>query len=516
MKKVIALLLAMLTLVSLLTPAAFAATDKCACGEDPVIYVGPLGNTDIYEYPDKPRERVLFRPKTETVLGIVRDILPPLAALPLTRDYDRFGDALIDSVYEAMGAMALDGDGNSAPNVSVKLELPTETDHGMNKSYYFHYDWRLDPVEIAAQLKDFVAHVKKLTRHDKVNFRASSMGGVVTLAYFNEYGYSDVNACIFQCCPLLGTAVAGDLLSRKLKLDSRALLDYGTGAYQPVDFESTLLYFLFNFLYYSGTVDAVLAFGDKLLDELQTKVFDELMTPVFGTLLGLWAFVPDASYEQAKKINLDENTQKGLIAKADYYHYRIQCRADEILKGALNSGMRVMIVAGYDIQRTPLVESMDNDSDGTVDTMYASAGATVAPRGETLGEGYKQKVDCGHNHLSPDGRIDASTCILPENTWFIKGMLHSNCHDGIMKMYNRLMFSEDSMNVFSDPLYTQFLQNDKPNLRVIPLGNFAPGAEAPQIEAGHSYHDRYERYAAPVVNRVFGVLDKVRDGLGLN
>ena len=74
------------------------------------------------------------------------------------------------------------------------------------------------------------------------------MGGVVTLAYFNEYGYSDVNACIFQCCPLLGTAVAGDLLSRKLKLDSRALLDYGTGAYQPVDFESTLLYFLFNFL----------------------------------------------------------------------------------------------------------------------------------------------------------------------------------------------------------------------------------------------------------------------------
>ena len=240
------------------------------------------------------------------------------------------------------------------------------------------------------------------------------------------------------------------------------------------------------------------------------------MTPVFGTLLGLWAFVPDASYEQAKKINLDENTQKGLIAKADYYHYRIQCRADEILKGALDSGMRVMIVAGYDIQRTPLVESMDNDSDGTVDTMYASAGATVALRGETLGDGYKQKVDCGHNHLSPDGRIDASTCILPENTWFIKGMLHANCHDGIMKMYNRLMFSDDNMNVFSDPLYTQFLQNDKPNLRVIPLGNFSPGEEAPQLEAGHSYHDRYERYAAPVVNKVFGVLDKVRDGLGLN
>ena len=50
----------------------------------------------------------------------------------------------------------------------------------------------------------------------------------------------------------------------------------------------------------------------------------------------------------------------------------------------------------------------------------------------------------------------------------------------------------------------------------IERGNFAPGEEAPQIETGHSYHDRYERYAAPIVNRIFGVLDKVRDGLGLN
>jgi len=25
-----------------------------------------------------------------------------------------------------------------------------------------------------------------------------------------------------------------------------------------------------------------------------------------------------------------------------------------------------------------------------------------------------------HDHLSKDGVIDASTCLLPENTWFIK------------------------------------------------------------------------------------------------
>lgn len=516
MKKIIALLLTALTLVSVLTPAAFAADGKCHCGENPVIYVGPLGNTTIYENPDTDGEKVLFRPTTEAILKIVADILPSLVTLPLTHNYERFGDALIDTIYDSMGALALDGNGNSAANVSVKLEMPTDTAHGMNKSYYFHYDWRLDPLEIASQLNEFVIYIKELTGHDKVNFRASSMGGVVTLAYFNEYGCDDVDACIFQCCPLLGTAVAGDLLCRKLELDGKALLDYGTGAYPPADGESTALYFLFNFLYYSGLVDIVLAAGDKILDELQTKVFDELMTPVFGTLLGLWAFVPDDTYEQAKKINLDPVTQKGLIEKADYYHYNIQCRAEEILKSAVSDGVRIMIVAGYDIQRTPLVESMTSDSDGTVDTKYASAGATVAERGETLGEGYTQKVECGHNHISPDNHIDASSCILPEHTWFIKGMLHSNCHDGIMKMYNRFMFSDDYMDVYTDPLYTQYLQNDKPNKRIIPMGNFADGAQIPQFEQGNSFHDKYERYVAPAVDKITDTLDGIRDRLGLN
>jgi hypothetical protein len=227
------------------------------------------------------------------------------------------------------------------------------------------------------------------------------MGGVVTLAYFNEYGTDDVDACVFQSCPLLGTDVAGDLLCRKLKLDARRLLDYATDGYPPFTFEDTLLWALFNGLYYSGLVDTVLFAGEIILEKLQTRVFDELMTPVFGTLLGLWAFVPDCSYEEAKKINLDPETQAGLIRKADYYHYQIQQRADEILNGAIKDGVRIMIVAGYDIQRTPLVEAMNNHSDATVDTKYASAGATVAPLDGTLGDGYKQKcTDCGHNHLS--------------------------------------------------------------------------------------------------------------------
>lgn len=516
MKKFIAVILSVVMILTVVSPAAVAADGACDCGVLPTIYVGPLGNTDIYENPGAENEKTLFRPATDTIITLVLKLVPSLFGLILFKDYDSFGDSLIDAVNDAMGAMALDGDGNSLPNVDVVIELPTETEHGRDYQYYFHYDWRLDPVEVAGQLDDFVQHVKNLTGHDKVNFRASSMGGVVTLAYFNEYGHKDVDACIFQSCPLLGTDVAGDLLNRKLALDERALLEYATDGYPPFTAGDTALWALFNMLYYSGLVDLVYGFADDILENLQERVFDELLTPVFGTLLGLWAFVPDCSYESAKAINLDPETQAGLIAKADYYHYQIQCRADEILNEAIDNGVRIMIVAGYNIQRTPLVESLNNNSDATVDTKYASAGATVAPLNETLGEDYVQAcTDCGHNHLSPDGVIDASTCILPEHTWFIKDMLHSNAHDGIMEMYYWFMYADEYYDVWSNPAYTQFLQNDKPNLRMFPMGNFAEGAVAPEYEEGDSFYNKFEKYVMPVTDRIFAVLDKCREVIGL-
>ena len=515
LKKIIALVLSLVMLMTVCIPAVAAEDGKCDCGETPMIYVGPLGNTDIYANFGTEDEKILFRPDTKTILGIVAKVLPGVLLTVLTRNYDYLGDALISSVYDAMGEMALDENGNSYPHVTVDLELPTDPAHGIGRDYYFSYDWRLDPIEIARQLKDFIAHVKELTGHDTVILKASSMGGVQMMAYFNEYGYDGIETAIFQCCPILGTSFAGDLLCKKVALDGKALLDFGVGAYQPVDAESTLLYFLFNTLYYSGLIDIVMPIGERVIDNLLDRAYDELLTPVFGTLLGLWAFVPDCNYETAKAMQLDPETQAGLIAKADYYHYNVQCRAEEILNGAVDCGVKVMIVAGYNIMGTPLIESMYNDSDCTVDTMYASAGGTVAKMHETLGEDYKQAdCSCGHNHLSPDGKIDASTCILPENTWFIKDMLHSNGQPGIDGLYNWFAYSDEYYNVWSNPLYPQFLQNDEPNERVIAMGNFAEGVEPPTYEEGDSFHDFYVKYGAPVVDPTLATLDKIRAFFG--
>lgn len=480
MKKFFSVFLSVILVLAMLAPAAFAVDsgDGCDCGVLPQVYVGPLGNTSIYKNINTADEKQIFRLTEETTAELVLRLAPALAELAVTFDTDAFADKLIKVIDETMGDLALDGNGDSLPGVGVKIEMPTHTTHTQGENYYFHYDWRLDPVEVAAQLNDFVQYVKELTGHDKVHMRSSSMGGVIMMSYFEQYGYDDVVSAIFVCSPILGTSFAGDLLAGKFVLDADVIYNYGCDAYPPVDPEGVLLTMLFDLLKHSGILDGVLFLGNALVDEIIDRVYAELLTPVFGTLLGLWAFVPDETYEVAKKMNLDPETQAGLIAKADYYHYNVQGKADEILNGALENGIRVMIVVGHGITHTPLMESAKYaDSDCTVDTRYASAGATVADIGTTFEDGYKQKVYDGHNHVSPLGNIDASTCILPENTWFIKGMLHSNNHDGTNAMYDWFMYSEESYNVWSNDAYPQFMDNDKVNQVLIPLGNFAADNE---------------------------------------
>jgi hypothetical protein len=121
------------------------------------------------------------------------------------------------------------------------------------------------------------------------------------------------------------------------------------------------------------------------------------------------------------------------------------------------------------MQRTPLVSAYLNDSDGTVDTKYASLGATCANVNNRLPSDYKQQRYQDKDFMSPDWRIDASTAILPESTWFVKDMMHSSTHDGHGEMYKWMFESEEQLTVFDNPKYPQFLQNDVDNQTFLPV-----------------------------------------------
>ncbi len=466
MKKLLSVILTAILICSVISPCVFASdgTDECDCGFAPVIYVAALGSSTVYGDYGTENQHALFRPDTAALLSEAVTSLAPYVPALLGGNYDSFGHALTGFVNSAFGELALDGSGNSKDGVYAEYGTPESSDHGPEYSFYFGYDFRLDPYEHAAELDRCIQELKKLTGHSKVQLRASSMGGVVTMAYLEEYGTDDIETIILQCCPIQGTAVAGDLFNRKVKIDKNALMNYALDAIPNIEIDpvQSLLITLVHALDELGVWSFLVSKADTLIPELIDIVYEESLIPIFGSMPGLWSFVPDVSYESAKKIMTNPDTQAKLLEKLDRYHYDVQCKATEILREA-NKTVKIYIVAGYDVQRTPLVESYMNTSDGTVDTMYASVGAVCAPYGQTFTDDYTQAVDDGHNHLSEDGKIDASTCALPESTWFINDMLHSTTHEGHDEFYTWLFTSEEQQTVFSNEKYPQFMQNNIPN-----------------------------------------------------
>lgn len=448
-----------------------AAGESCNCGEEPIIYVAALGSATLYQNADTPDEKVVFRPETETYVKLVAKLLIPLVSLIINKDYDAFADSLIPACQEVFGPLANAENGDSTPDITTKEELPTDPTHGLDYSYYFGYDFRADPLVVAKDLNTYINHVLELTGHEKVRIRASSMGGVMTMAYFEQYGCEKIKSVIFQCCPIQGTAVAGDLFNGRVEINETSLYRYGATAL-PLIMDEGLADFLMviiDLLKNTGILGMLIDAVNGVVENCVDRVFDELLVPVFKANCGIWAFVPDDYYRGAKEFMLGEEPNAELVERIDYYHYNVQGKADEILNGVLESGVPVMILAGWNVQRTPLVPTWHTDSDGTVDLKYASVGASTAYLGQTLSPEYVYGECCGKNHVSPDNHIDASTCALPDNTWFVRNMVHCTTHEGHDQLY-RWFFTndEEGVNVFSNPDYPQFLDNDIPNEKLVP------------------------------------------------
>ncbi len=474
MKKILASLLAIIIIVGGVLPC-FAADDSCTCGQTPIVYVAALGSGSVYLDQGTPNEKTLFRPDISDILGEFTPLISAAVDLINTKNYNAFGDVLIPCVNNAFGMLAMDSEGNSHERVTTEEFHPDTADHGIDYSYYFGYDFRVDPIENAKLLHQYIQEVKEITGHDTVRCRASSMGGVTFMAYLRLYGSEDIETIIFQNCPLQGTAVAGELYNGLVHIDKDALLRYAECALPSLDsdFFGAFLYMLLEMLDGAGVLSDLVGVADTLVINLKGRVFDEALIPIFGTMPGIWSFVPHEYYETAKDfMGINDGEHQVLIEKLDYYHYEVQQSAEELLTQAKADGTNVYIVAGYNMQRTPLVTAYKNTSDGTVDTVYASLGATCADIGEQLPADYKQAQHKGTWYISPDRMIDASTCILPENTWFIKDMLHSTTHDGHDEFYRILHESEKQLTVFDMEEYPQFMQNDTVNqtfIEVLPL-----------------------------------------------
>ncbi len=473
MKKIISIILAIITVFSL-SVSVLAASEKCNCCVLPVVYVPGFGEP-IYRNPGTEDKVSVFPPETDAILKAVPDILKALGAVLIAKDYDGFGEYAIDAADKILSEAGCNPDGTSKENIGIDpCTLPSEDRHKTavyafdNKDiedeseFRYTYDWRLDPVDNAKGLRDYIKQVKEFTGHNKIVLASHSQGNTVVASYLHLYGSDGIKKVVFLSPAFQGLSLVGALLSRTCTVSGKedALEEFIVGIMGYEDVTAQLVGAIVSLLNDYGITGNLLGFVQKILNEQFDRIFDDYLIDVMGTMPGVWSFVPDEYYEDAKKAafrGLDKYDE--LEKKTDYYHYNIQCKLTEIIDGAKANGTAIVSALGYDISSIPVTYEKENHSDFLIDTKYMSIGATVAKMGETLGDDYNQKnTSCGHNHVSSDNIIDASTSAYPEHTWYIRGNPHNEFFTPYLEFITWLILFDGQPTVHTDKKYPQFME----------------------------------------------------------
>lgn len=476
MKKTLSILL-VFTLVFSLGATVFASSQKCTCNITPVVFVPGFGEP-IYMNPDTEERISVFPPEDDAITDAVPDIVKAVLFGLMTGNFEAFGTYAMDAAYTMLGAAACDKEGNPQENTGVEYEDPTVDTHKNtafvsddsddNGYFEFIYDWRLDPIDNAKLLKEYISKVKALTGHNEIVLSAHSQGNTVIASYLHLYGSEGIEKLVFLSPAYQGLSLIGSLFAQEVSVLGKgdALAEYLNGVMGYEDATSQLISAAIKEINEIGTVDGILHYLQRLLDDQLDRVFAECLTDIMGTLPGVWAFVPDEYYETAKeKVFKGSDEYSVLIKKIDNYHYNVQTEIDSILKSAKANGTDIVISAGYNISSIPVTEADAAQSDFLIDTEYMSLGAVCAPFGETLGENYEQQKNlCGHNHVSPDGIIDASTCLFPEYTWFIKNNGHNAFGSDYCAFIEWAVRYDGQPTVHTNEKYPQFMEVKDGNL----------------------------------------------------
>lgn len=432
-----------------------------------------------------------FPPTSDSITSMVFELIPPVLAFLATNDYDALADGIFPPLTDVFGPLAFDENGDSINDIDGTLFDCSLVDYeenfssgesnefatvragidtfGIENTYFFNYDWRKDPLVHADRLNAFIEKIKTEGDYDRIALAAFSMGGTVTCSYLYKYGSADVDTIIMCSTAFQGTSCVGSLFSADFSLTLSALW-HRLALLTRENIWTNVIDYLNVLLEESGVNGGLESFANSITDNLKDRIYDELLIPIFGHMPGLWALVPDVNYKDAKACMLNGTESQQLVDRIDEYHYNVQCNAEKLLKDAMKD-TNVYVLAQYNWPSLPISESVSvSNTDNLIDVEYASGGATSALLGETLGDDYTQAENDGHNHISPDKQIDASTCMLPDQTWFFRDMGHVDYPYGESTDFIMwLATSEKQLTVYDNEQYPQFMTYDYDNAKLMPL-----------------------------------------------
>ncbi len=488
-KKLLCVLMSAVLLVSCVLPAV-AANRKCLKDDVPLLVVSGFSE---YVLVDKTTGKAVWPPDRELIMNAVQKALPAVETLIASnrtqRDYDKFCDVVIPALNELFSYIKCTPDGEpynknvgllnqfTGPvsdydfeevrsvftNDIVDIAVNTV---GADHTWVYGLDWRVDPMVIADEIHEYVENMKERTGHKKVAIAGISMGGCIVSAYLAKYGYEDLSNITMLSSAFTGLELVGSLFCGEVVIDEQ-------GLYNMIN-ESMGNSIVSDILSSTGLLKKVLPFADELIEYEKDRIFSECLIPGFGYTTGIWTFLPESRYDEARQymsMRMNDGTPeqaKAFWEKIDNYHDNVSVKIKDILKNAKKDGVCVSVVSNYDSQMPPVSSASNLTGDQVIETVHTSGYATVAPYGQTLGSAYPR-----NEHLSFDRMIDASTCYFPDNTWFIKYQNHvefsnQGANDN-SRFFAWIMVAPADADIHSKPEFPQFMTYDSENHVLSPL-----------------------------------------------
>ena len=196
----------------------------------------------------------------------------------------------------------------------------------------------------------------------------------------------------------------------------------------------------------------------QILHDLLDKTVHELQQSLLYNCTMLWGLVPNRDYDAIAEKAFADPARGEIRRQTDLYH-RAQSNLKANLSACIAKGVQVLNIVDYNYPLYSFVPSSKlYNGDGLLDAASSSLGATFGYIDTPLPAGYvQQDTYCTHpghhNHISPDGIVDASTGFLPEHTFYFYNQDHERTagNDIIIELATQLLLYDDITDVHAVP-----------------------------------------------------------------
>lgn len=547
-KRIISLFLSVLLISMTIVPVFGAVNMFETQSQIPVILISGDGDT-IYDKDGNALSKLsrIFSNnggegddiETEDILESTVNVLMPFFVQGvLMDDWDPYYENLQKEMSELFGDIILDENGEATNGTDIsqyhrnlnayKMENDCKGDKGFYSynDYQFWYDWRLDPMTIADEFHAYIEGVKKATNSDEVSIICRCLGTNVICAYLKKYGTDGIHGIGFDGSVCMGVDPFSEALSGNLMVDGNAIERV------LLDAESMGIFSVDSFVI--ATIDLAEKLGliDKAVGITKATIYEKVYKGVISALAlssvsypSYWACVDAEHFDEAVECVFGkEGSEKrtkyaGLIEKITTYNNEVKKNIPELLKSIPESGANVGVIAKYGYQMIPICESAETIADSFVSVKSASFGATTGTIYETLSDEYiASQTEKGlGKYISPDKQIDASTCLFPDSTWFVKGVRHSEWKYA-ENMLLLTVVSSDRQLTIDDFSETQFMvQHPYDWWAMTPMTTENCNTEAwtadSKIDKPQTEHDRLSALMGSILDWLNAFLDFIRDKL---